>query len=420
MGLFSNADFLSEVIVFQILVFIWEWYLEYRQYSRSFMPQPENTKSIEPDTAEYAKSQQYSRAKLSFSLLTGWVHTFKELAFLWFFVFPQVWSSIGELVGEGSLVQPLIYFFGLSFFDSLFDMPFTLYQTFVIEERFGFNKTTARTFILDFLKSTALSICIGSPILTLFLYILELGGPQLWLYLWGFCIVLVFLFIGIKPTIIDPLFNTYSPLPEGELRTRIESLAKKLNFPLSQLFVVDGSTRSDHSNAYFFGFWNKRIVLFDTLLEHLSTDQIEAVLGHELGHWSCWHTYFQMTFTQAYLGVILYSGSSMIYTPELYESFGFQTRAPIIGLTLFAHLLGPLDSTISFLINYMTRTFEYQADNFAAHLGFAADLSQGLVQLAKKNLGNLNNDPLYSMYHFTHPTVPERLHALAPFLKKKC
>lgn len=320
------------------------------------------------------------------------------------------------------MFQSLIFAFLFSLIDTVYAIPFDYYKTFVIEEKFGFNKTTQLTFWTDLLKGLLLNIVIGGPIMVCVLWVLEtFGGPSVWLYLWPVLFGIILIFIAIKPLVIDPLFNKYEALPEGELQTRINGLAAKLHFPLTKIFVVDGSLRSSHSNAYFYGlFKNKRIVLFDTLINQMSPDEVEAVLGHELGHWYHSHTLINLLISQVHLGFFLFFSSTMIYNPEVYESFGFHgVRAPMIGLMLFSYLVSPLNHVLSFLINFLTRANEYQADRFAASHGYAPHLCRALIKLFKENLGNINIDPLYSLYHHTHPTLVERLNRLGYFEQKK-
>ena len=224
-----------------------------------------------------------------------------------------------------------------------------------------------------------------------------------------------------------PLFNKFTPLEEGVLRTRIEALASSLAFPLTKLFVCDGSKRSSHSNAYFFGFFNsKRIVLFDTLLEQATNDEIVAILGHELGHWKLWHTAQGFIIQQLYTFSLFYVFGRCMHDPELFASFGFATSGNkeqlpvVIGFLLFSSTVwAPVDHFLSFLVTLNTRKNEFQADAFAVDLGHAPGLQSGLTKLAIENLSNMNPDPLYSAYHYSHPPLLERLHAITERDKKR-
>ena len=262
----------------------------------------------------------------------------------------------------------------------------------------------------DAVKGLLLTVGFTLVLLYPIVWILSLGGPFLWAYLWGFVFVVGVFLVTLKPVLIDPLFNSFEPLPEGEIRERVERLARRVSFPLSKLFVVDGSKRSSHSNAYFFGLIEKRIVIFDTLLQNVDADQAEAVIAHELGHWSCGHTRSNVLIGQVYFGIFIYLAVQLMYSPELFTSFGFPAvTPPVIGLMLFSYTFSPLDALISFLMNCLSRHFEYQADAFAVSLGYGRHLASGLVRMSSENLGNLNPDCLYSIYHHSHPTIVERL-----------
>jgi len=215
----------------------------------------------------------------------------------------------------------------------------------------------------------------------------------------------------IYPTVIAPLFNKFTPLEEGELRDKIFQLAQRVNFPLKKLFVVDGSTRSNHSNAYFYGFFNnKRIVLFDTLLTQVNTQGIVAIIGHELGHYKFSHTLKNLIITQVHFLLFFFLFGQMLNADEMYSSFGFTPKPVFIGLFLFSFVYGPIEHIFGLAMNFLSRHFEYQADHFAVDLGF--DLNIPLAKIHQENLGNMNPDPWYSTYHYSHPTLLERLRAM--------
>lgn len=217
-------------------------------------------------------------------------------------------------------------------------------------------------------------------------------------------------FVMIFPTFIQPLFNKFTPLPKGSLRTKIEALAAKLKFPLKKLFVVDGSKRSSHSNAYFYGFFNnKRIVIFDTLIDQSTEEEVVAVLAHELGHWYYNHVFVTLLTVQVQLFVLFYLFSLLTQLPSLFAEFGFGKEQPIlVGFLLFQFVYSPVDSVMTFFMNYMTRSKEFQADAFAKRLGYSEQLKAGLITLNKSNLSNVNPDYLYSMYHHSHPPLIQR------------
>ncbi|KAJ3694726.1 hypothetical protein LUZ60_000103 [Juncus effusus] len=233
--------------------------------------------------------------------------------------------------------------------------------------------------------------------------------------------VLSIVMMTIYPVLIAPLFNKFTPLPEGELREKIEKLAASLKFPLKKLFVVDGSTRSSHSNAYMYGFFkNKRIVLYDTLIQQCSDEEeIVAVLAHELGHWKLNHTLYTFIALQT-LTFLQFGGYALVRnSKDLFESFGFDTQPVIIGLIIFQHTIIPVQHLVSFGLNLVSRAFEFQADAFAKKLGYTSTLKAALVKLQEENLSAMNTDSWYSAYHYSHPPLVERLAALQDSDTKK-
>lgn len=252
-----------------------------------------------------------------------------------------------------------------------------------------------------------------------------MGGKNFYIYVWAFMFFFSVFMMTIVPVFIMPLFNKYEPLPDGELKTRIYELADKLNYPLKKLFVVDGSKRSSHSNAYMYGFGsNKRIVLFDTLMEQVSDDEILAILGHELGHWKLGHTLTNFCVTQVYFGAAFYFFSQCYTAIELYAAFGFDNLSgsipTVIALMLFFQTLwAPVDKILSFLLTTFSRRCEFQADEFSVKLEMSQMLQSGLCKIHLENLGAMCPDPWYSMYHYSHPPLVERLGAMMELDKKK-
>lgn len=226
-------------------------------------------------------------------------------------------------------------------------------------------------------------------------------------------IVFQLFIITVYPTFIQPLFNKLTPMEEGELRTQIEELAARIHFPLKKLYIIDGSKRSGHSNAYFYGFGkNKHIVLYDTLIDHSDNDEICAVLAHELGHWKMGHTLKLLAVNQVYLLSIFWLFSFFINNRQLYQDFGFNTMPTLIGFLLFQFIYSPIESVIGFLQHVYQRKNEYEADAYALKLGYASTLRSALIKLSVKNLGGFNVDPWYSAWNHSHPSLVERLKAL--------
>ncbi|CAO3684337.1 unnamed protein product [Rhizopus stolonifer] len=251
------------------------------------------------------------------------------------------------------------------------------------------------------------------PFMSAFLWIIKATGDKFYFYVWIIVIVFQLFIITVYPTFIQPLFNTLTPMEQGDLRSKIEALAARIQFPLKKLYVIDGSKRSGHSNAYFYGFGkNKHIVLFDTLIEHSNHEEICAVLAHELGHWQMGHTLKLLAVNQVVLLSIFWLFSLFIHNQKLYGDFGFQTMPTLIGFLLFQFIYAPVESVIGFLQHVYQRKNEYEADAYALKLGYASTLRSALIKLSVKNLGGFNVDSLYSAWNHSHPSLVERLNAL--------
>lgn len=307
-----------------------------------------------------------------------------------------------------------MFFFILNLQSLIFNLPVTIYSTFVLEEKFGFNKQTFGLFVTDLIKTQILIVIIGGPALFIFLKIIAYFGHVFFFYLWLFVFIFQMVLIVIYPTLIQPLFNKLTPLPDGELKSKVEELASNLKFPLKKLYVIDGSKRTSHSNAYFFGLpWNRQIVIYDTLIEKSETIEIVAVLAHELGHWALSHVAKILTIAQIHIFFIFMLFSVFIQNSSLYESFGFYPDKPIlIGFVLYNDILTPINSLLTFFMNIYTRKNEYEADAFAAKLNYRKELSRALIKVHIQNLSTMDADKLYSSYHYSHPLLVERLRAL--------
>jgi len=269
-----------------------------------------------------------------------------------------------------------------------------------------------------------LTYVFGGLLIPLLIWIVRYFGESFYLYLWGMVQMLMFAIMWIYPNVIQPMFNAIEPLKDDELRRQIEELASELKFPLTKLFQIDGSKRSSHSNAYFYGFWKyKRIVLYDTLL-HLKHEDILAILCHELGHWKFGHTLFNLVISSVHIFVLFYLFGSVMYSGEisktLVRQFGYgETDAVMVSLMVFTMLFSPTEQLLSLMMTSLSRTFEFQADSFAAKMGRSEPLCSGLMRIHVENRGDLNPDPWYSWYHFTHPPLVERLRALNALEKKE-
>lgn len=385
----------------------------------------------------YDKSQAYGRAKAKFGFVAGLYSQLQNTAFIYFDVLPKLWAITGSWLlrfaptgYRGEICHSIVFVLSFIVIQQIISLPTSIYHTFVLEEKFGFNKQTPKLFVMDMLKSQMLAFVLAPPILAGFLKIIQKTGNQFFYYLWMFGAGLQVFMITVYPIAILPLFNKLSPLQEGKLKEDVENLAKKLKFPLHELYVIDGSKRSAHSNAYFFGLpWKKHIVIYDTLIEKSETEEVTAVLAHELGHWSLGHTTKlfgisqvrqcadcltnALIYLQVHFFYIFALFSVFINNKSLYQSFGFHREFPIIiGFILFSDALAPMDTVIKLLMNILSRKFEFEADGFAQKLGYNAELARSLIKLQIQNLSTMDADWMYASYHFSHPILSERLAAI--------
>ncbi|KAL0923564.1 hypothetical protein M5K25_007626 [Dendrobium thyrsiflorum] len=419
--------YLEAVLGFMIFMYIFETYLDIRQYGALKLPSlPKQLEGV-VSHEKFEKSKAYSLEKSHFHFIHEAVTIVMDTSILYFGVLPWFWEKSGNfashmgLNSENEIIHTLSFLAGVMVWSQITDLPFSLYSTFVIEARHGFNKQTIWLFFRDLFKGICLSILLGPPIVAALIVIVQKGGPYLAIYLWAFMFVLSIVMMTIYPVLIAPLFNKFTPLPEGELREKIEKLAASLKFPLKKLFVIDGSTRSSHSNAYMYGFFkNKRIVLYDTLIQQCKNeDEVVAVIAHELGHWKLNHTVFSFIAVQI-ITFLQFGGYTLVRnSKDLFQSFGFDTQPVLIGLLIFQHTVIPIQHIVSFGLNLVSRAFEFQADAFAKRLGYGKLLRAGLIKLQEENLSTMNTDPWYSAYHYSHPPLVERLAALEELESKK-
>jgi STE24 endopeptidase len=372
---------------------------------------PELEGIYKPD--EYRNSQAYTRVNTRFDLITG---TFR-LAVLLAFWFAGGFDLLDQVVrswGFGPIVNGLLYTGILLFGYSLLMLPFAIYSTFVIEEKFGFNRTTVRTFILDHLKGMALSVLLGAPLLAGILSLFEYAGSFAWLYCWAVIILYSLIVQFVAPTWIMPLFNKFTPMEQGELREAIMNYAGSVEFPVKNVFVMDGSKRSSKSNAFFTGFGrNKRIALFDTLIERHTVPELVAVLAHEIGHHKKKHIVQGIIISILHTGLVLFLLSVFIGSPGLYEAFMMEQPSIYTGLLFFGLLYTPIELVLSILLNIVSRKNEYEADRFAAD---TIDKPQSMISALKKlsadNLSNLSPHPFYVFLNYSHPPLLHRLRAI--------
>ncbi|KAH6688998.1 CAAX prenyl protease [Plectosphaerella plurivora] len=409
------------ILGFSVGQYVFESLLSLRQYKVLGKTKPPAVLANEVSQEVFDKSQAYGRAKIQYELVNGLWGQIQNIAFIHFDVLPKLWSLTGDLLLKfaparftGEISHSIVFVLSFVVIQQILSLPSSVYHTFVLEQKFGFNKQTPKLFVTDMLKSNLLTFILTPPILAGFLTIIKKTGNQFFFYLWLFAAGLQMFMITIYPIAILPLFNKLSPLEDGELKQNVEALAAKLKFPLHELFVIDGSKRSAHSNAYFFGLpWKKHIVIYDTLIEKSEPQEVVAVLAHELGHWGLGHTTRLFGISQLHFIWIFSLFSVFINNNSLYTDFGFLFEHPIvIGFILFSDALSPMDTVVKLLMNVLSRKYEFQADAFARNLGYSTELAKSLIKLQIQNLSTMDADWLYATYHFSHPHLSERLKAL--------
>ncbi|KAL1965662.1 hypothetical protein VTN77DRAFT_5339 [Rasamsonia byssochlamydoides] len=411
----------SVLVGFSLGQFILEGFLSLRQYRVLSRTKPPKVLEGEVSQKVFDESQAYGRAKAKFGFVSGLYSQVQNLVFIYYDFLPKVWGITGVWLAryfpswfQGEIGHTLVFFFVFNLVTTVLSLPVSYYNTFVLEEKFGFNKQTVKLWVTDILKSQLLGIVIGGPILAGMLKIIQKTGNSFFYYLWLFSVFVQIFAITIYPIAILPLFNKLSPLEPGPIKTGVEELAKKLKFPLHELYVIDGSKRSAHSNAYFYGLpWKKHIVIYDTLIQGSEPEEVVAVLSHELGHWSLGHTTKLFGIAQFHMFYIFVLFTAFINNKSLYEAFGFHDEYPVmIAFLLFSDALAPMDAIVKLLMNILSRKFEFQADAFAAKLGYSKELARSLLKLQIQNLSTMDADWMYASYHYSHPILPERLGAL--------
>ncbi|XP_064327645.1 CAAX prenyl protease 1 homolog isoform X2 [Phalacrocorax carbo] len=400
------------VLLFSWAVYLWEAFLAHRQRRvyRTTTHVPQELGQI-MDSETFEKSRLYQLDKSTFSFWSGLYSEVEGTMILLCGGIPFLWNLSGQISGRAG---------------------------------FGPEYETLGFFFKDAIKKFIVTQCILLPVTSLLLYIIKIGGDYFFIYAWLFTLVVSLVLVTIYADYIAPLFDKFIPLPEGELKQQIETMAKSIDFPLTKVYVVEGSKRSSHSNAYFYGFFkNKRIVLFDTLLEDYSAlnkeaaegeggeneetksktknkkqgcknEEVLAVLGHELGHWKLGHTVKNIIISQINSFLCFFLFAVLIGRKELFAAFGFyDTQPTLIGLMIiFQFIFSPYNEVLSFCLTVLSRQFEFQADAFAKELGKAKDLYSALIKLNKDNLGFPVSDWIFSMWHYSHPPLLERLQAL--------
>lgn len=394
-----TADFVSERILSALNV------------KSSIKPIPDLLSGIY-DQDKYQKQQSYFRANTRFGLLTSTVSFLVIILMIVFGGFGWLDGIVQRWTANPILVS--LIFFGILFLaNDIISTPFEIYDTFVIEERFGFNKTTPKTFILDKLKGYALTAVLGGGIIALVMWFYQLNPQYFWLIAWA-CVTSVSLFISLfYSELIVPLFNKQTPLEAGELRDAIEKFSKKAGFELKNIFVIDGSKRSTKANAYFTGFWKKkRIVLYDTLINDLDTAEIVAVLAHEAGHSKYKHTLRNILINLPYTLLVFFLLGLILRSDVLAQALGGKEASFHLNILAFGVLYSPVSMMLGLAMNVLSRKHEYQADGYVKENKMGEQLISALKKISSKSLSNLTPHPAYVFVNYSHPTLLQRVEKL--------
>jgi len=394
-----TADFVSERILSALNV------------KSSIKPIPDLLSGIY-DQDKYQKQQSYFRANTRFGLLTSTVSFLVIILMIVFGGFGWLDGIVQRWTANPILVS--LIFFGILFLaNDIISTPFEIYDIFVIEERFGFNKTTPKTFILDKLKGYALTAVLGGGIIALVMWFYQLNPQYFWLIAWA-CVTSVSLFISLfYSELIVPLFNKQTPLEAGELRDAIEKFSKKAGFELKNIFVIDGSKRSTKANAYFTGFWKKkRIVLYDTLINDLDTAEIVAVLAHEAGHSKYKHTLRNILINLPYTLLVFFLLGLILRSDVLAQALGGKEASFHLNILAFGVLYSPVSMMLGLAMNVLSRKHEYQADGYVKENKMGEQLISALKKISSKSLSNLTPHPAYVFVNYSHPTLLQRVEKL--------
>ena len=359
---------------------------------------------------DYLKSQNYKKANDRFSSIASSISLVVTLFFFYLdgFAFVDEWA---RTFSDNTIIIALLFFGSIMFASDLLSTPFSYYHTFIIEEKFGFNKTTLKTFLVDKIKGWLISAILGGLLLSIIIWFYEAVGSNFWLYAWGIIAVFVFFMNMFYARLIVPLFNKQTPLCDGSLKTKIQDYAQKVGFKLDKIVVIDGSKRSTKANAYFSGFGSeKRVTLFDTLIKDLEEEEIVAVLAHEVGHYKRKHILFNLIISILIMGFTFWLLSLFIGNPILSKALNVASPSFHIGLIAFGILYSPISELTGLIMNFISRIFEYQADNYAKETFDAAPLISGLKKLNKNSLSNLTPHPAYVFVYYSHPTLLQRYH----------
>ena len=399
------------ILLIPVTGYLLERYLEHLNAGMWSDTLPDKLKGI-CDEEEYRKTLRYEKdnKRLSF-----WSSSF-NLAVILIMIIAGGFALIDDFarsISSKIVIVSLLFFGTIGFASDIINIPFSWYDTFVIERKHGFNTMTKRIFITDHLKSWFIALVVGIPVLGLITWIYYKTGQKFWLYAWGVITAFSVFMNLFYSELIVPLFNKQTPLEAGTLRSKIESFAKKTGFKLKNIYLIDGSKRSTKANAYFSGFGpKKRIVLYDTLLKELTEEEIVAVLAHEIGHYKKKHVLRSLIFSVFLTGFMLFLFSLVVNSPGLSRALGAETPSFHLGLIVFGILYSPLSLLIGLVSNYISRNNEFEADRFVKENFDPEILAHALKRLSVRNLSNMVPHPVYVFFHYSHPPLLGRLEKL--------
>lgn len=403
--------YLVVILVIVVLDFGWSQYLSYRNRKRMNPIIPDQLQDIY-NQEKYTLQQEYQKTNSRFGLIISLFYFVVLISLLLLGGFGWL-DQLLRLYTDNEIILTLAFFGIIYLVSAIVSLPFDYYSSFVIEARFGFNKTTKTTFWADQLKGLLMTVVLGGLILAVITWFYQSFGKFAWLYAWLLVIVFSLFMTLFYSNLIVPLFNKQKPLGDGELREAIETFGKRSGFGIDNIYVLDASKRSTKANAYFTGFGaKKRIVLYDTLISDLATDEIVAVLAHEIGHYKKKHTLQGMLVSFCYTGAILFFLSFFLGNQDIAIALGGKVASFHLGLIAFSILFTPISLILGVFSSILSRRNEYQADAYAASFGLSLQLISGLKKLSVNSLSNLNPDPLYVFFHYSHPTLLQRIAAL--------
>lgn len=407
----TPTTFLLLIISIVTLEYIFSTFLEYLNFKNFNQPLSDELKGIYEEE-KYQKSIAYQQEQARFGFITSAFSFLLVMFMLFFGGFGWLSTSLNSYISSPIVLS--LTFFGIIFLASdLLNLPFQLYDTFSIEAKYGFNKMDLKTFFIDKMKGYALTFIVGGIILSILIYLIQWLGPDFWWVFWIVISGLIILINMFYTSIIVPIFNKLTPLEDGQLKTAIFEYCKKVNFPLDNLFVIDGSKRSTKANAYFSGFGSKKkIVLYDTLIKDHSTEELVAVLAHEVGHYKKKHIIQTLVISVLQIGILLFILSLMIFNENLSNALGGNSNMIHLNLIAFGILYSPVSSLTGMLMMLLSRKNEYEADNYAKETFSGSYLIQALKKLSSNNLSNLTPHPIFVFFTYSHPPILQRIRNL--------